>query len=385
MKLLLTFLSLIVLTTHIDAQTHFTYKSNTGNNASIGIPLSANPNVNGQPLAAGDEIGVFTPDGLCVGAVVWNGEKNVAFAVWGNDSMTDEIDGLQPGEEMHFRVWRQSTGREYDQITLEYSEGNGVYAVNGIYVVSKLNAVYGDGPSNKISVVTVEASGHDGNLPENTLDGNLDTRWSSEGNEEWIKYDLEKYQNIELLNIAWFRGDKRKAYYTIQVSADGNEWVDVFSGESSGQTIQPEPHTFDSVEGRYVRIIGNGNSSNDWNSVTVVEIWGDDVTSVDGDGSSNQYLPEEYNLEQNYPNPFNPVTTIQYTLPHESFVRIDVYNAIGQKVATLIEEIQSTGSHQIQWAATNVPSGMYFYRLEALPLGGKVNVYSKTRRMILMK
>ena len=58
--------------TNAFAQTHFTFTSITGNNATVGIPAGVNPNINGIPLEIGDEIGAFTPAGLCVGATVWN-------------------------------------------------------------------------------------------------------------------------------------------------------------------------------------------------------------------------------------------------------------------------------------------------------------------------
>jgi hypothetical protein len=121
------------------AQVHFTF-TNTGNNAIVGIPTSANPNINGTPLANGDEIGAFTPAGLCVGAAVWPG-ANTAIAVWGDNDLTPAIDGIAPGEQIYYRVWDQSTNTEYSTVNVTYSQGNGTYAVNGIYVLSSLSAV----------------------------------------------------------------------------------------------------------------------------------------------------------------------------------------------------------------------------------------------------
>jgi hypothetical protein len=121
------------------SQVHFTY-TNTGNNAVVGIPTSANPNISGTPLANGDEIGAFTPAGLCVGAVVWTG-TNTALTVWGDNEMTPGIDGMQAGEQIFYRVWSQSTNTEYAAVNVSYSQGDGVYATNGIYVLSSLSAV----------------------------------------------------------------------------------------------------------------------------------------------------------------------------------------------------------------------------------------------------
>ncbi len=111
----------------------------------------------------------------------------------------------------------------------------------------------------------------------------------------------------------------------------------------------------------------------------------DFVTSVDEDGPKpiSSTIPSDYKLEQNYPNPFNPSTTINYDLTKSSAVRLDIYNIIGQKVRTLINDVQSAGSWKVVWNGNDdfgvsVASGVYFYRL-ATP-----NVVL-TRKMVLMK
>ncbi|MEE9554387.1 MAG: T9SS type A sorting domain-containing protein [candidate division Zixibacteria bacterium] len=75
-------------------------------------------------------------------------------------------------------------------------------------------------------------------------------------------------------------------------------------------------------------------------------------------------LPSRFTLLQNYPNPFNPSTTIRYSLPEQSDVRIEIYNIIGQKVATLFDGNKQAGYHTVTWKADNYPSGVYFARLE---------------------
>ncbi len=123
--------------------THFSFVSNTGNNATVAIPTSANPTINGIPLQSGDEIGVFAdgivnPDSFCVGAVVWNG-VNTAVTVWGDNDQTPQLDGIRAGTAIHFHIWQKSTNTEYSDVAVSYSEGNGVYAVNGIYVLSSMS------------------------------------------------------------------------------------------------------------------------------------------------------------------------------------------------------------------------------------------------------
>jgi hypothetical protein len=130
----------LILTSVTIAQTHFTFTSNTGNNATVAIPTSANPSINGTSLANGDEIGAFTPAGLCVGAVVWSG-TNTALTVWGDNDLTPAVDGMVAGEQISFRVWDQSSSTEYATVNVTYSQGNGSYAVNALYVLSSLSAV----------------------------------------------------------------------------------------------------------------------------------------------------------------------------------------------------------------------------------------------------
>lgn len=95
-------------------------------------------------------------------------------------------------------------------------------------------------------------------------------------------------------------------------------------------------------------------------------------------------VPEKFTLSQNYPNPFNPTTTIEYSLPGESKVRIAVYNSIGQQIQELISSIQAEGTHSVKWDASKFVSGIYFYSFEAINiLSGKSTVEMK--KIVLMK
>ena len=89
-------------------------------------------------------------------------------------------------------------------------------------------------------------------------------------------------------------------------------------------------------------------------------------------------VPVTTALYQNAPNPFNPQTRIPYALSENSHVRIDIFNVRGQRVATLVDEFQTAGHKTVQWNATNVASGVYFYRLRA-------GTVTQTRKLTLMK
>jgi hypothetical protein len=89
-------------------------------------------------------------------------------------------------------------------------------------------------------------------------------------------------------------------------------------------------------------------------------------------------LPSTAYLEQNYPNPFNPTTEIRYQIPAVSGVRLGVYDLLGREVAVLVNEIEPPGSYTVKFDGTGLPSGMYFYRLEA---GG----FTMTRSLCLIR
>jgi hypothetical protein len=89
-------------------------------------------------------------------------------------------------------------------------------------------------------------------------------------------------------------------------------------------------------------------------------------------------IPTVYNLSQNFPNPFNPTTQIQFALPKESFVKLSVYNVIGQEIQVLVNRNMSAGNYKINFDASKLNSGMYLYRIEAKD-------YTSVRKMLLVK
>ncbi|HED08381.1 MAG TPA: T9SS type A sorting domain-containing protein [Ignavibacteria bacterium] len=104
------------------------------------------------------------------------------------------------------------------------------------------------------------------------------------------------------------------------------------------------------------------------------------VTDVEDIGSK---IPDSYELNQNYPNPFNPSTTINFALKVSSQVSINIYNSLGQRVTNLVNGSFSAGFKSVQFNASNLASGLYFYRIIATGVDGSKFIQAK--KMILMK
>ncbi len=94
--------------------------------------------------------------------------------------------------------------------------------------------------------------------------------------------------------------------------------------------------------------------------------------------ADNINQPEEFYLSQNYPNPFNPTTKINYQLPELSFVTLKVYDVLGTEIEALVDEEKPVGTYELSWNAEGLPSGVYFYRLQA-------GSFVETKKMVLMK
>ncbi|NIT56890.1 MAG: T9SS type A sorting domain-containing protein [Aliifodinibius sp.] len=105
-----------------------------------------------------------------------------------------------------------------------------------------------------------------------------------------------------------------------------------------------------------------------------IELIRNSIVNIEAD----ENVPTEFSLSQNYPNPFNPATTIEYSIPEDGNVSLTVYNALGEKVETLVNDYTKAGTHKINFNATDFSSGIYYYRLSS----GK---FSSVMKMIVLK
>jgi hypothetical protein len=116
--------------------------------------------------------------------------------------------------------------------------------------------------------VSIESSGNDGNVESNIIDFSIKTRWSCEGKGSWLTYDLGESKDISSLYMAFYSGNKRKTYFDIEISDDGINFTKVFSGESSGKSLEPEMISI-GKKARFIKFTGYGTNTNSaWNSVT---------------------------------------------------------------------------------------------------------------------
>ncbi|MBD3382384.1 MAG: T9SS type A sorting domain-containing protein [candidate division Zixibacteria bacterium] len=188
------------------------------------------------------------------------------------------------------------------------------------------------------------------------------------GNDEILNYPLN-YDEIS--DRDWLSLEDRDAEVLVSASlATSVAELIRLAEDARVLCVDPGPlHLLDDYKN--AGMILNQDIYLDYRSYATVKLDEDDVR------------PESFALKQNYPNPFNPQTEISYSLEEESEVSLVIYNVVGQKVITLVEEKQQAGSHTIRFDGLDkdgreVASGMYFYRLT-------VDGVSKSRKMILMK
>lgn len=216
------------------------------------IPVLDNISLNGQNIEA------FTPDQTYYSVPVLSGEPvpTIEASSSSADVTVSQAQGL-PGEAI-ITVIDKNDAQQSSTYTIHFEEKILKYKnVCGVQINSDM--------------ITSSSIQEPENPPENTIDGDLSTRFAASGGGEWIQYDLGAVTTVDHLSIAWMNGDERVYTFKISVSEDGLAWTDVFDGKTSGTTNDLETHTFPACSARYIRITGFGNTVNSWNSITEVE------------------------------------------------------------------------------------------------------------------
>ncbi len=215
-----------------------------------------------------------------------------------------------------------------------------------------------------LAVASVKASEEqDPNLAANTLDDNLTTRWSAQGDGQWIQYDLGSIKKVSHLNIGFYAGNIRTTSFDIKVSINGRKWLTVFSGSSSGTTLQQEKFDFNNIFARYVRIVGHGNSQSDWNSITEVDVYGpgrkhnspEDTLAENPDTNPNKILA--------YPVPATDVIHVGLFSSKAQTIRMQLINTLSEVMLTEEQEAEQ-GDQQLILHVDYLPTGIYFLSVE---------------------
>ncbi|MGI5865002.1 MAG: discoidin domain-containing protein, partial [Myxococcales bacterium] len=129
--------------------------------------------------------------------------------------------------------------------------------------------------SGPLSFVEVAASDSEsGNPAANATDGDLQSRWSCNGAGCTLTADFGQVRTVEELQVAWYRGDERRSSFVISLSTDGDEFVELLSSQSTGESLELESYPITPTEARFVRLTVNGNDQNQWASVTELQAVG---------------------------------------------------------------------------------------------------------------
>jgi len=185
-----------------------------------------------------------------------------------------------------------------------------------------------------------------------------------------VFYDNRNYPSV---------GDSCETFMARSTNG-GDNWVDFVVSDHRWR-VQGEPG-LGSYGGDYIGISsGNGNVWPFWfdNKSGSMQAWTCQVDlGLVGLSQKNAVLPKKFILRQNFPNPFNPNTLIDFSVPRKGNVKLEVFNVVGQRVATLVDEQMAAGNYRYDFHASNLPSGIYFYSLTA-------NGVKITKRMMLVK
>ena len=236
-------------------------------------------------------------------------------------------------------------------------------------------------------ITNITASGYQAgttNTPDKTVDNDFSTRWSQEGTGEWIKYDLGAEEEITSVEMSFYQGSTRRTYFVVQVSSDDWDYRALQSYTSNGTTNNFEYFEFlVPQKARYVKIIGNGNSSNKWNSFTEVRIninksnepeEPDDPSDPEDPGTGIEAPRTLNSLFVLYPNPMvNQQLTINFSEAHFGEMIVAITDIAGRVV---FKKTVNTAEKKIELNNLQLPGGLYF-------LSARNRLYVNTQKFIV--
>ena len=176
--------------------------------------------------------------------------------------------------------------------------------------------------------------------------------------------------------------DSIRVMYSVSDSVPEGTWTELGrykTNTTTGWELRGFRAPTTSINGRFaIRYCvvggGPGGSNSDYIGIDAMSI----VSSPSGIVKNSNQVPNSYKLDQNYPNPFNPTTKISFALPKSGNVELKVYNILGKEVAVLVNEYQTAGSYTLDFNASSIASGVYFYTL-------KSGSFVDSKKMVVLK
>ncbi len=209
--------------------------------------------------------------------------------------------------------------------------------------------------------------------PANITDGDPATRWqASSDSSQWILLDLGQADSVDRIVIDWANNSYAKQF-SLGFSTDGNSWTSM-SVQGDGSNYLQQIGNLNEV-GRYVKFSLDSQGNGPY-SISEIYVFGD--SSVPSTIEVRPPIASHFLLYQNYPNPFNPSTVIGFNVPSSGLISLKVYVVLGREVGTLVDKVEQPGSYAVRFDASELPSGVYFYRLEA-------GNFHKTMKMMVVK
>lgn len=185
------------------------------------------------------------------------------------------------------------------------------------------------------------------NKPENTMDGDYNTRWSSDSKKAYIEYDLGEEKQIDYVSLAFFVGDTRYTEFEVWLSSDAKEYKKYYQAKTSGTTLEPEGYKID-AKARYVRIVSNGNEDNAWFSPTEIKIYAKKEEELMGEWTAS-VKGNNLSLERTVSSTENTVYNYLYAVgiyENNSLAKIDAktVSTTGLKTLSLNVDVENAAS-----------------------------------------
>jgi hypothetical protein len=184
----------------------------------------------------------------------------------------------------------------------------------------------------------------------------------------WNRYDLENGWDFGYVEVS---------------SNNGSVWQQVATYTGTNTTWTQQSFDITAFANYATQLLIRFRLTSD-NNTQNTGWWVDDIKLTNyclatlGVSGNNNQMPKTFALDQNYPNPFNPSTNIKFQLPESEFVTVTIFDMLGRKVTTLVNEQKEPGYYEVKFDGTNYASGMYFYKIEA-------GNFTDTKKMILIK